>query len=275
MLLASVVAGLLSASPPLSLGIVVARRTGMSLAEGQALARDTAKALAEAGLVGAKPPDVALAELARLSVTDTATCAGRRPCLAQLGRELHVDFLLGLSVANLEGDQSVALELIRVADETLLDKDSLLLAHKARPTAALLQRVADKFRQALAPPKPEVVADAPRAEPTPAPPPKLTPATPAPAAVVVAPTPRVKPLPAALTATGVAAVIAGAVAIGAGLALHGTLGLGTAGADGRVRSGLSGAQAQALADQASVLVGAGLVGAGVGAALGVTGIALW
>lgn len=276
MLFACVALTLLGAPARSPVALVVTRRTNLSLVDGQALAREYTRTLEGMGLTIDKGPDAALSELARLSVKDTASCQGRRACVAQLGRELRVDYVLGLSVATLEGDRSVALELIKVADEATLLKDSHLLAKGAGPTAQLLSATAAKLRELLGPPA--APPDAPVAEP-PKPQVTLTPVEAAPTtpvAPVISERPAaVRAVPVVLLGSGAALMLGGVGALAGGATLHGTLGLGSVDVDGRIRSGLSQSQAEHLSQDATGLVIAGLVGIAAGAGLAAAGVATW
>jgi hypothetical protein len=95
--------------------VLVARRTAVTPALARTLAQDTSKHLAAAGVGIAFEPDAALKRLAQVSVKDTTSCNGKRACLAELGRQLAVPWVVALSAATLDSELSVGLELIRVA----------------------------------------------------------------------------------------------------------------------------------------------------------------
>jgi hypothetical protein len=78
-----------------------------------------------------------------------------------------------------------------------------------------------------------------------------------------------------LGGVGVAALGAAVALFVVGASTQAAVNGGTAGPDGRVRSGLSGSQAQAAADSASVQLGLGGAAAAVGLGLGATAVVLW
>lgn len=269
-LLAAVVSlalGAAEASP--ATAVLVARRTAVTPAEGQALAVACSNLLKEAGVAIAVDPDTALKQLARVSVKDTATCNGKKACLAELGRQLKLDYVVLLSAATVDAETSVGLELLKVADEAVVAKDSLLVPRKGKPDAELVSGFAAKVKEVFAPAPatpdvPPVKPDAPKvAELTPKPaelPPPPPPPEPAPSKVV----------PYTLGGLGAAALVASGAMLAAGLSMRGSLTQGEVGADGRVRSALTGAQAQTVNGNSSLLLGgaagAAVVGLGLGAA---------
>jgi hypothetical protein len=217
-------------------------------------------------------PDAALKRLAQVSVKDTTSCNGKRACLAELGRQLAVPWVVALSAATLDDELSVGLELIRVADETVVETTSVLVPRKSRLDPALLQAFAAKVVERLAPPPPTPqLTDAPRAtnltpppvEPPPLPPPPLPEARSHTASFV-------------LVGAGVAALVAGGVLLGVGVANREALTAGQPGAtDPRVRSTLTIGEAEALNTSTSALIGAGIGGLVLGAGLGTAGVLTW
>lgn len=266
---------LLAADSPGGTVVLVARRTAVSASEAQAIAAQCATALGATGVPIALAPDAALKQLARVSVRDTASCAGRRACVAALGRQLHVAYVVAVSVARLNRETSVGLELVRVADEAVVEKDGFILGRKQRPNAELLAGFAGRLEAVLVPAPPP---PAPPIEPPPDAP-KQVALTPPPAAApvvpVVAQAPRTHTRSWVLLAGGAVALGAAAALLAVGLSSRAALEQGTPGPDGRVRATLTGSEAQAVNSRSSVMVGTAVGAAVVAAGLAGAAVVTW
>lgn len=257
--------------------VLVGRRTAVPPALARTLARDASKHLEAAGVPLAMQPEAALSQLARVSMTDSANCNGKRACLAELGRQLKVQWVVLLSVASLNKELSVGLELLQVVDQTVVETDSLLLSRRGRLEAAQVQGFAARVKARLAPPPVEPLP-APRDAPTVAiltpppspepPPPALTPVTPTPVA-------RSHSGSIAMGITGVAGVLAGATLVVLGFVGRAPLTAGAVAADGRVRSTLTAAQARRLNEDTTPMIVGGFTAIGVGLGLGTAGVLTW
>ncbi len=286
-LLSALVLAPLAAEPP-AVTLLVTRRTRVAPAEAQGLANEVATHLVALGVPLALEPAAAAKKLARLGVADTAACAGRKLCIAELGRQLGAAWVIAASVSRVEGDRSLGLELVRASDESVAAKDSIFLPGALKPTADQLTAFGAAVRTALGlevtpePKKDE--GDAPRVE-TPKEAPRTAPvaeATPAPAAVPAVVLPAEPPAPpkshvsgAVLGGGAVLALAASGALAWLGLSTRASLAQGQPGPDGRVLSSLSGSEATSRAQTASVELGAaGLAGA-LGLGLGVAAAVAW
>jgi hypothetical protein len=256
--------------------VLVGRRTAVPAPSARTLALDTSKALADSGVPIALDPDAALKQLARVSVKDSASCNGKRSCLAELGRQLKVSWVVVLSAASMDGEQSVGLELLRVSDEAVVETDSLLLPKKARVDAAALSAFAAKVKGQLLPsaessvePAPTPLAsDAPKEA-------KLTPGPVDPPPSVTGPAVARSHVPSfVLGGAGVAALVAGAVMLGVAVASRAPL-AGEVGADGRARSTLTIDEAEALNAGSTGLVAGGSAALAASVGLGLAGVLTW
>ena len=183
----------MSAAEPTGTAMVVSRRTNVTSAEARTLSASAATLLAQLGVPLTVAPDAATIRLAKLGLRDSATCGGRKACIAELGHQLKVAWIIALSVSKVDDDRSVALELIRVSDKTVVEKDAVILPPKAALEAELLSGFAARCRAVLVPgaavttPPPE---DSPTVSQPVTPPPEATPVVTAP---VVTPTPAATP----------------------------------------------------------------------------------
>jgi hypothetical protein len=148
----------LLASPPNDAALLVSRRTGLSIAEANALAQEVSVALLGSDVPLRWDANGTRDALARLSTKDTASCNGRRACVTELGRQVGVPFVIALSASRLGDDLSVALELIGVNDGVTLENDALVVSGQLHPSAAQLRSFTSKVKARLAP---APVADAP------------------------------------------------------------------------------------------------------------------
>jgi hypothetical protein len=260
--------------------VLLSRRTATSAAVAKGVTADASRLLASEGVPLAMSTEAALQQLARISVKDSASCNGKKACLAELGRQLKVPWVVLVSVAVIDHELSVGLELLRVSDETVVETDSLLLPRKGKLDAALLQGFAGKVKSKLAPPPPptpEVKKDEPprqvdapvAAELTPqkTEEPLLPPPPPPPA--------RSRAPSLVLGGVGVASLLAGAALLTVGLVSRGPLTAGMAADDGRVRSTLTYTDAQQLNASSSMLIFSGLAALVVGAGLGTAAVLTW
>lgn len=273
--LAAVVALTLTASADAGQAVVlVGRRTAVPVASARTLALDTSKALADGGVPIALDPDAALKQLARVSVKDSASCNGKRSCLAELGRQLKVAWVVVLSAASMDGEQSVGLELLRVADEAVVDTDSLLLPKKGRVDASGLTAFTAKVKARVLPASESPAETPPLVSDTPTEP-KLTPAPVEPPPSVTEPAVARSHVPSfVLGGAAVAALAAGAVMLGVAAASRAPL-AGAVGADGRARSTLTIDEAEALNARSTGLVAGGSAALAAGVGLGLAGVFTW
>lgn len=257
---------------PNSASVVVTRRTSVTAVEALALADDTAKALEKAGVHVEPDPVTSARDLALKGVKDTSTCQGKKACVLDFGKKLGVEVLVSLSVSQIEGDRSVALEAWRVPGATIIAKKAVLFPAAKLIDPAVLDEFANLVRVALGLPAPmakPVAVDAPVVAVAP----KLTPAE-----VPTTTLPLTVPPPAR---SHVASYVVGGAAVAA-LAAAGALGItgflaknrldATTGAN---RSPLTMTEAQALAGSANTQLTAAGVAAIVGAGLGATAVILW
>lgn len=216
--------------------------------------------------------------LARLGLRDATSCKGKASCLAEVGKQLQVNWLVMVSVSELEGDRSLGLELLEVATERVVERDAVLLAGKTPVTGELLEGFVAHTLTHAGEPKPAtpIVASTPttlfpKDAPTE---PDLSPPPP----------PRVEPLgpfqPAhtrsvVLLSTGGVLLAGAAVLLGFGLTMNAKLSAGEVGPDGRVRSSLTSSEATAVATTTSVELGTAGAAAVLALALGTVGVLTW
>lgn len=265
--------GLTVAAPPEDqlTAVLVARRTAVSPAAAKVLVADAATLLEAAGVPLAMTPEKALQQLARVSVKDSASCNGKRACLAELGRQLKVPWVVLVSVAAIDREMSVGFELLRVADETVVETDSLLLPRKGKLEAALLSGFAGRVKTRLLPVADEKKADAPvETKLTPQPAPEPIPFTQPPP-----PPPRSHVPSFVLGGAGLAALLAGGALLAVGAISRGPLTAGAPAADGRIRSTLTYAAAEQLNGASTPLVIGGVGALVAGAGLGTAAVLTW
>lgn len=250
--------------------VLVARRTAVTPAVARALVADASSLLEAAGVPVAMAPDKALQQLARVSVKDTASCNGKRACLAELGRQLKVPWVVLISVASIEQELSLGFELLKVSDETVVETDSLLLARKDKLDAALLSGFAGRVKGRLVPVvEPKPVADVPLEA-------KLVPRPTEEQTLPPPPLPERSHVPSlVLGGAGVAALLAGSALLVIGAVTRGPLTAGTPGPDGRIESGLTYPQAAQLNASSTPLFLGGLGALVAGAGLGTAAVLTW
>jgi hypothetical protein len=251
--------------------VLVARRTAVTLPIGRALVNDTSTLLQSAGVPVAMSPDTALQQLARVSVKDSASCNGKRACLAELGRQLKVPWVVLVSVAAIDQELSLGFELLKVSDETVVETDSLILPRKGKLEAGQLAGFAGRVKGKLVPVVEPKRVDTPVE-------PKLTPkeVVETPVTLPPPPPPERSHMPSfVLGGTGLAALIAGGVLLAVGTAARGPLTAGERGPDGRVLSTLTFAEAQQLNASTTPLVIGGIGALAAGAGLGTAAVLTW
>jgi hypothetical protein len=258
--------------------VLVSRRTATSPVATKVLAQDTSRLLEAQGVPLAMAPDAALQQLARVSVKDSASCNGKRACLAELGRQLKVAWVVTLSVATIDNELSLGFELLKVSDESVAETDSLLLPRKGKLAAAQLGAFAQRVKARLVPTPPEPLEekrDAPVAtDLTPKPNPDLPPVSSEPPAPP--PPPSRSRVPSfVLGGTGLASLLAGAALLTVGLVSRGALTAGMPGTDGRVRSSLTYTEAMQVNGTSNALVFSGLGALVLGAGLGTAAVLTW
>lgn len=121
------------------IGMVVARRNSVTAAEAQVALVQLGRLFNEAGVRLAFTPQETSQLLAELDLKDPATCAGRKACLVDLGRELSVSVLIAVSLGQFEGDRGLGLEALEIPGGALLAQDSMVLEGPAPITAQHLQ----------------------------------------------------------------------------------------------------------------------------------------
>lgn len=267
--------GLTLAAPPTapSAVVLVGRRTAVTAPVAKVLAADASSLLEAAGVPVAMAPDKALQQLTRVSVKDTSSCNGKRACLAELGRQLNVPWVVLLSVAAIDREVSVGFELLKVDGETVVETDSLLLPRKAKLDAAQLSGFAGRVKARLVPVIEEEKKDAPVET-------KLIPKV-MEEPVVTLPPPPPPPEPRSrvpsfvLGGLGLASLIAGGTLLAVGAVARGPLTAGDPAADGRVRSSLTYAEAEQLNVTTTPLIVGGIGALAAGAGLGTAAVITW
>lgn len=254
----------LSAEP--NTATVLVRRTGVTVQEANGLMQKVTQRLAVPGLLEFSESQ---RKLSAFALTDGTTCGGKSACHAELGRQLEVGWLVLVSVSQLGGDQSLALELFNVGSEQVLERDSLLLPKRGEVPTEMLdgfaQRVSKRVLPAVLEPKP---IDVPVVPPTLLRPVEVK-------RPVVPPPQKSHPAGIVLGAVALAAIGAGVGLLVNGLNTQAKLSRGTPGDDGRIRSDLTGSEAQSANASASLQLGLAAGAGAAGLALGVTAIVVW
>ncbi len=212
----SFVSGAATAEPTVS--VLVSRRTGVPAATADSLARQVSTALVAEQVPLKLDADAARTAVARLGLSSSVACDGRKRCLVELARQLNVEWVVVLSVAQLGADRSMAIELLR-QDGVVVAKEALLFGADAVVTREQLAAFATQVRSALGISSPVAltpVAPPPDAPVAPPPQPVLTPVPPPASQGVLMPAP-----PVARTSHAPAFVLGGAAAasLAAGVAL--------------------------------------------------------
>jgi hypothetical protein len=261
MLLLGLLASMALSAEPVA--VVLARRTGVSAPDAAAVVATAASTL---GLPGMEDPTETARHLARLGLKDGTFCKGREGCLAELGQQLEVRWLVLLSVSQLGVERSLGLELLQVSAEKVVEREALLLTTEAwlsqGAVVPFLERVLARLEAAAR------VSEAIRAG---APAPGLD------ASVAVgAGRPAAPNRGPSLVLAGAGALVLGvAVALLVlGLQSQAQLSQGEA-RRGSVYSPLTAAQAQATAARATGELGGSGAAAAVGLGLGVAAVLAW
>lgn len=152
-MVALLLSALVVAQTPTSV-VVVTRRTGVSAGDAQALASQVSTVLSQQGVPLTLAPDAVTQQLKKLGLPDAGSCAGNRDCVVELGRQLRVTWVFSVSVARVEKDRSMSIELVNVEDGATLEKDGLVLPAKATVTAEPLATFVGAVKKRLAPPPP-------------------------------------------------------------------------------------------------------------------------
>lgn len=244
---------------------VLVRRTGLSVQEANGVMQQVTQHLSVPGLLEFSESQ---RKLSSFAMKDGTTCGGKAACHAELGRQLEVGWLVLVSVSQLGGDQSLALELFNVGSEQVLERQSLLLPKRGEVPTEMLdgfaQRVSTRVLPAVLQPKPIDVPVVPTL---------LRPLE------VQRP---VAPPPPKSHAGGIVLGVVALAALGAGVGLlvnglntQARLSRGTPGEDGRIRSELTGSEAQSVNSSATLQLGLAAGAGAAGLALGVTAIVVW
>ena len=126
-MLSAVVLTLSLASVDPQIALLVGRRTSVTQADAQLLSQKISTQLSAAGVPLKLDADAARANLSRLGLKDASACNGRKACVTELGRQLGVTLVMVLSLSQVGNDRSIALELLRVEDGMVLEKEALIL----------------------------------------------------------------------------------------------------------------------------------------------------
>ncbi len=245
---------------------ILVRRTAVTPAEANALMQKVTQHLAVPGLLEFSDSQ---RKLSTFALKDGTTCGGKPDCHAELGRQLQVGWLVLVSVSQIAQDQSLALELFNVGSEQVLERESLLLPKKGEVPTAMLDgfaaRVSARVLPAVMEPKKldvPVVTTLLRPLETKQP-------------VLPPPPPRSHAGGIVLGAVALAAIGAGVGLLVNGLNTQAKVGQGTLGEEGRIRSTLTGSEANALNDSATLQLGLAAGAGALGLGLGVTAIVVW
>jgi hypothetical protein len=212
-----VIAAMLQVASP-DAAVVMGSRLSVPASRANKVLATVTKALREKGL-GTVPDDELSRRLRKLGMRDTAVCAGKRSCLIELGKQLHVARLVAVSVAYVKPDFSVSLELIDVesgkggasasgvldSNGPTLDRDLAGLAGELMQVLAASTPAAEAATAPATSPPPPPAEGGPKTEPAPKPeaaPPAATAVT-GPSATVAASPRGHRPLPWILGAAAV------------------------------------------------------------------------
>lgn len=255
--------------------VLVTRRTGLSVADSDALSRELSRQFVAQRVPLKMDADASRAAFNRLGLKDSAACDGKKRCIVELAHQLGTPWVISLSFARLGSDLSIGLELLRESTGAVVEKDALIVASGATPTAEQIEPFSRKLREVLgstiAPVVDVPVVVAPPVEK----PVKLTPEVPVnPPVVIVAPVaPKGHGASIGLGVGAAASVIAGVTLIIVGVTQHADLQPVQSGAE--LRSKYSASKAVELANGADTALGTG-IGLGVlGLALGTGAVIAW
>ncbi len=280
-LLAALVPAVLAAEP--STAVLLARRVSVSAGDASALGAQAAALLSDAGVPGVLSAADTSRRLGKLGLKDATTCGGKPACLAEFGRQLKVEWLVLASVSRVADDKSLAFELFDVGAKAVVERESLLLPKGAALAKDVLEGFAGRVRARFGLPPlakagatPEVAKVEPPKSDTPVNP-ELVPRPTEPDLPPPPPPPEAPSHTASwvLGGTAVAALGTAAALLAVGLSTQGRVNAGPVGADGRVRSTLTGSEAQATAGAATTQLGLAGAAAAVGVGLGTAAVVVW
>jgi hypothetical protein len=163
--MALVVVALVAASSSPPAAMLLTKRMGFSVAEGSAVVSQVNEALNAGGLSFSVSPDRVAGVLKTVGLVDAAVCASKRDCVVELGRQLKVEWVIALSMMKVETDRSIGLELVRVADGMVVEKDAQLLGAKDAVRPAMFASFAEQVRRVWDAARPEPKALEPTNEP--------------------------------------------------------------------------------------------------------------
>jgi hypothetical protein len=133
---ASLLCAVLAADP--SMAVVIGRRTAVPPGDARTITNDVSALLQQSGVTGLIDPQETNLRLAKMGMKDATTCAGKRGCIAEIGRQLQVKWLVLISLSEVAAERSIAIELLEVASETITAAESMLLPQKTKISSDLL-----------------------------------------------------------------------------------------------------------------------------------------
>lgn len=253
--------------------VVVAHHTGVPDDSARATAEQVFTVLRAQGVAARNELD-SRRSFGSLGLADVSGCMTRRPCVVESGKALELWGVVTVSVSELDGERSLVLELVSMADGQTLAREMALYADGKAPPADALARFASKVKSLQPPP---VVTAPPVVVAAPEPPKLLVPPTPTPTPATEVVTQKRGPSVPALVAGG-AAVVCVAVAVGlfaGSMGARGELSAAETTRDGRRVSSLTEAQAQAVANRANAQATGALTSALLAGALGGVTVLTW
>lgn len=296
LVLLSALPALLAAQP--SVVVLLARRTAVSAADANAVTAQVARALSAAQVPLLDAPETTR-RLARVRQKDATLCGGKPACLKELEKALEVPWLVLVSVAQVAGDKSLAMELFDGTKGAVVEVESVVLPSWKAISPELLEAFAGKVVRHVPPPAADDAtkpaegkpADASRPANGTSPSDATKPAegrpADAPVATTLTPTEvQTTPLPPeppkqshtaswVLGGVGVAALATAGVLLGLGLSSYGSLSAGAQQPDGTVQSDLTGDEALMRAQVAGMQLGFAGAAAGVALGLGTAAVLAW
>lgn len=273
---------MLASSPQPSSAIVLGSRLGVPAAKAGNVLSSVSHVLRAKGLQAIDEDELGV-RLKLVGMRDPTQCAGRRPCFIELGKQLKVERLFVVSVAEVKPDLSIAVEVLELDTGKRLASSSGVIDADSRSLDADVGPLATELLKSLgiAPPLVPIVPIAPlpqvvtREKPAPPPPsaPAPTPVPVRPAAVSRPQHKAVNPVPWLLAGASVLA-FGGGLVLGIDGGNRGSrVNEGALLDDGRIHSSLTEADATALATQASIEVAFAI---GLGAVMLICGaLAVW
>lgn len=266
---------LLTAAPETKSAVLVTRRTAFTREEADATSRSISKELVAQRVLIQLDADGAREALARLGLQDSSACAGRKKCISELGRQLGVTWVIALSLARVGADQSIGIELIKVSDGSVSEKEALVLPKGTTPSLAAF---AGKLRAVVGEvaPTPAPEPDRPVAVVTP-PKPELTPVV-TPPPQIIEPPPKTMPRSHApqfvMGGVAVASLVAGTALIISGASARSEA-FRVIESNGVRQSPYSASEVRARAENGNVQLGIGGALGAVAVGLGATAVITW